>query len=73
MLFVLTLWLLTHVLFLWMVAVSLWLSRATGQHGFQSLKYKERKEKRKSLYGGVEQDNNIVNQMWLRLLLHSKP
>lgn len=26
-----------------------------------------------SLYGGVEEDNNIVNQMWLRLLLHSKP
>lgn len=25
------LWLLTHVLFQWMVAVSLWLSRATGQ------------------------------------------
>lgn len=26
-----------------------------------------------SLYGGVEEDNNIVNQMWLCLLLHSKP
>lgn len=31
-LFVLTFWCLTHVLFLWMVAVSLWLSHATGQH-----------------------------------------
>lgn len=26
-----------------------------------------------SLYGRVEEDNNIVNQMWLCLLLHSKP
>lgn len=76
-LFVLTCWLLTHALFLCMVAVSLWLSHATGQHAATA--WNRKKEKKKE--GGwafmaewrVEEDNNIVNQMWLCLLLHSKP
>lgn len=41
---------------------------------FQSIEMKETEEKERStLHGTVEDNNNIVNQMWLFLLLLSKP
>lgn len=65
----LTFWLLARFLFLWMVAVSLWFSHATGQHAARARNRKKGKKKGGGLERRGEGRGWVFMAVWRRTII----